>query len=103
MAREAGGRGSLKRVKIIYEVADIAKGTEEYRFSAERRTCSDASRHVAARCGTGKHEIREGIVHRGWYLARVCVQNRVQRRLIPADGGGRSSTTDPEPPFARSS
>lgn len=43
-ARGAGRwRERLKRVKIIYEVADTAKGTEEYRFSAERRTCFDAS------------------------------------------------------------
>lgn len=67
---------SLKRVKIIYEVADIAKGTEEYRFSAERRTCFDAS----ARGGsTWYREARDSRRYRSPWLVsgtRVRAESR---------------------------
>lgn len=100
---DGGGREreKLKRVKIIYEVADIAKGTEEYRFSS----------HVFRRFGTWRLGAVQGstrfekvsLVHRGRYLARVCVQNRVHASIDPSRWWRSSTDPDPPPPFARGS
>lgn len=71
-------RVSLKRVKIIYEVAGIVSGTEEYRFSTERRTCLDASTRAIRICHrVARDPRRYRPLGTAVYLARVCVQNRV--------------------------
>lgn len=73
---KVGRGGSLKRVKIIYEVADIARGTKAYRFWPESGTCLEDS----TRAGwLGYRESRDARRYRSpaAYPARVCERNRV--------------------------